>query len=178
MAHGYFEKLQQEVLVSSVSGVWSSAVLEWTVTDLEEDPAGQGECICGHPNLVQMFTIKNAINGAVLYPIGNVCVNKFGREDLNREVNLFSELQTLRKAIHSGPVTMTSKYFSRALLDHLYERGVFTPDQYNNGNGKDDYIFLLKMFNKRNKDAITAPQRWKINAILRSKIVPFVLSGA
>lgn len=176
MTQGYFERLQQGVVAASESHTWESAVLEWRVIDLEEDPTGQGECVCGHPNLVQLFTIKNVNNGQILYPIGNICVNKFGRQDLSHQVSLYSQLQTLRKAIETGPISMTSEYFSRSLLDHFYAEGVFTPDAYNGGDGREDYIFLQKMFNKRNKESITKPQHWKIDAILKLKIIPFVLS--
>lgn len=173
MSTGYFKALQQVVVGSSESKTWGTAVLEWTVVDLEEDPGGQGVCVCGHPHLVQMFTIKNVHNGELLYPIGNVCVKKFRRQDLTSDVTLFSDLYKLRNAIHTGQVTFTSEYFSRALLEDLYSKGAFTPDQWNHDGG---YEFLLKMFNKRNKDAITAPQHWKINALLRIKVFPFVLA--
>lgn len=37
-----------------------------------------------------------------------------------------------------------------------------------------DYEFLVKMFNKRNKDAITKPQQSKIYMLLKNKVLPFV----
>ena len=35
---------------------------------------------------------------------------------------------------------------------------------------------MLKMFNKRIKANITKLQRWKISAIMKQKIIPFVLA--
>lgn len=169
--------LVRVVLDSSVSNTWDTAVLEWTVVDLEEDPSGRGVCVCGQPNLVEMFTIRNVHNGSHLQPIGNVCVRQFGRNDLNRQVDLFSELHTLRKEIPTGEVTLTSEYFSRALLEHLYSKGAFTPDRWNDYDGENDYEFLLDMFNKRNKNAITSGQQRKISVLLRNKVFPFVLAG-
>lgn len=173
MTTGYFKALQEAVVASSVSKNWGTAVLEWTVVDLEEDPAGQGVCVCGHPNLVEMFTIENVYNGNRLYPIGNVCVRKFGRQDLTSEANLFSQIHDLRSAINAGQDAFP-QYFSRALLKHLDSEGVFTPDQWDFDGG---YEFLLKMFNKRNQDAITFSQRRKINALLGNKVFPFILAG-
>lgn len=178
MTTASFKALRAAVLTRSESNTWDTAVLEWKVDDLEEDPTGQGECVCGQPNLVQMFTISNLRNSKVLYPIGNVCVKKFGREDLDSEVDLFSSMHTLRKAIHAGEAELTSKYFSRALLKHLYSSGVFTPDGWNRYNGEEDYNFLLDMFNKRNKKAISEGQQRKISVLLNKKVYPFVLAAS
>ncbi|MFJ6419198.1 hypothetical protein [Paeniglutamicibacter sp. NPDC091659] len=171
MTTGYFKALQEAVVASSVSKNWGTAVLEWTVVDLEEDPAGQGMCVCHHPNLVEMFTIENVYNGNQLYPIGNVCVRKFGRQDLTSEANLFSQIHNLRSAINAGEDTFP-KHFSRALLKYLNDEGVFTPDQWDHDGG---YEFLVKMFNKRNKDEINSRRWWKIHKLLEKKIFPFIL---
>lgn len=178
MTTASFKALVQAVLGSSESNTWDTAVLEWQVVDLEEDPAGQGECVCGQPNLVQMFTIKNLRNGESLYPIGNVCVRKFGRQDLDQEVDIFSRMHSLRKAVDTGEAEFTSTYFSRALLEHLHSAGAFTPDEWNHHDGEEDYSFLLDMFNKRNKDAITTKQQRKINVLLNKKVFPFVLAAS
>ena len=59
------------------------------------------------------------------------------------------------------------------VLERLYEEGAFN-SKYNNYNGEVDYNFMLKMFNKRNKDDITVAQRKKIAAILLNSIKPFL----
>lgn len=128
-------------------------------------------CVCGHPNLVQLFTIENVRNGELLRPIGNVCVKKFGREDLNTELSVFSRLLKLRKAIDAGEASFTSEYFSRALLHHLDTEGAFNPDQWDADGG---YGFLVDMFNKTKKDDITQKQHWKISLLLKNKVFPFV----
>lgn len=172
-----FRKLVQVVLSSSVSRNWDIAVLEWRVVDIDEDPLGQGVCVCGHPELLHLFTIENEHNGLQLHPIGSSCVQKFRRKDLDRQVSLLSSLLSLRKAIESNrTITLTKEYFSRSLLDYLYSEGAFTPDQYNQGDGAKDHDFLLQMFNKRDKSAITAKQQWKINALLQQKVFPFILA--
>jgi len=170
-----FDALVRAVVASSVSDTWSTAVLEWNVVELEEDPTGQGVCVCGQLNLVKMFTIRNHSNGSTLFPIGSVCVNQFGRDDLNQQVVVFGTLLALRKAILAQQdVTLTSEYFSRAVLEWLYNEGAFTPDQWNQNNGWNDREFLLTMFNKRDKDAISVPQKRKISMLLHRKVFPFI----
>jgi hypothetical protein len=172
-----FDTLVRAVVAASESRDWQKAVGEWEVIELEEDPAGEGVCVCGQTNLVKLFTIKNRLNGSTLYPIGSVCVNKFEQEVLDRQVDLFSALIGLRSAIREGKdVTLTSEFFTRAMLEYFLFNDAFLPDQWNGNDGENDYEFLLKMFNKRDKDAITDPQQRKIYMLLNRKIVPFVLS--
>ncbi len=174
-----FDDLKRAVLARSHHTHWSSAVNEWQIVDLEEDPSGAGICVCGQLNLVRLFTIKNSITGQSLFPIGSSCINHFGRTDLNQEVNLLEALAKIRSALQSGrPVSFDTQYFSRALLEWLYDENVFTPDQWNEGDGWNDYDFLLTMFNKRKKDTITSRQRYKLAAIVRNKVFPFVQSYA
>lgn len=86
-------------------------------------------------------------------------MNQFARTELNTQVATFSGLLKLREALRAGRrIELTSEVFTRAMLDYLYEEGAFTADDYNEGKVERDYEFLLKMFNKRNKDRITAGQ--------------------
>ncbi len=172
-----FQSLVQAVVASSRSNVWAVAVNEWQIVDLEEDSSGTGVCVCGQQNLVKLFTIRNELNGSELFPIGSVCVNKFGRADLDRDVDLLSGLHALRKAIlDASEIPLTSEYFSRAMLEDFFFHDVFTPDQWNRGDGESDYEFLVKMFNKRNKDSITSRQHYKIHMLLQEKVFPAVLA--
>lgn len=172
-----FQALVRAVIDSSVANDWGTAVTEWEVTDVDEDPDGRGICVCGQPNLVQLFTIENQRNRAVLQPIGSHCVHQFERTDLNRQVDVFSKLLVLRAADRDGKkITLTSDYFSRALLEHFAYEGVFTPDQWNGHDGDNDYVFLLQMFNKHDKDSIMTRQQRKIYMLLRNKVLPFVRS--
>jgi len=175
MTTGSFEALTEAVIASSVSDGWATAVREWDVVLLEENPAGDGVCVCGQNNLVKLFTIENSKNNSTLYPIGSTCVNQFGRADLDRKVDLFIDLHKLRLAHRENrPITLTSEYFSRAMLEYFYFEDVFDGDQWNNGDGERDYEFLLKMFNKRIKEDITTRQQSKIFMLLRHKVLPFV----
>lgn len=172
-----FQALQRAVISASVSNTWSTAVTEWEITGLEEDPSMQNFCICGQPELVKLFTITNTHSGLILYPIGSKCVKLFGREDLEEQVDQLTAVFRLHAAIRAGKnIALTSDFFTKSVLDYLYDAGAFTPDQWNSGNGENDYDFLLKMFRKRKKEDITASQRAKIYMLLTHKVVPFVQS--
>ncbi|MFK0242641.1 hypothetical protein ACIQTX_17460 [Microbacterium sp. NPDC090281] len=175
MSTASFPALVRAVVSSSVSNTWDIAKGEWQVTEVDEDLGADGVCVCGQMGLVSLFTIKNRSNGSELHPIGSTCVNQFGRSDLDSQVRVLSTLLNLRAAFRDGKVVeLTSDYFSRAVLEDLYDEGAFTPDQYNGGDGGRDYDFLVKMFNKRNKDDITRPQRTKISVLLNRKVLPFI----
>ncbi|OII28860.1 hypothetical protein BIV03_00995 [Curtobacterium sp. MCBA15_016] len=176
MAGENFEALRQVVVGASETDRWDTAVLEWRVIDLREDAAGEGVCVCGQQNLVKLFTIRNSRNGRELFPIGSRCINHFGQQDLDRDVSLLGDLLTLRAALQDGAlVTLTGEYFSRAMLEYFYDNDVFFADAWNGGDSEQEYLFMLKMFNKHDKDAITKPQRRKVSVLLRRKIEPFVL---
>ncbi|MFC4138488.1 MULTISPECIES: hypothetical protein [unclassified Microbacterium] len=175
MSTANFPSLVRAVVSSSVSNSWHVAKDEWAVTGVEEDPQGDGVCVCGQMGLVSLFTITNTHNGSELFPIGSTCVNQFGRKDLNSAINVLADLLKLRGLVRAGKsIPFTAEYFSRAMLEDLYEEGAFTPDQYNSGDGQKDYDFLLKMFNKRNKDDISTAQRRKISVLVNQKIRPFL----
>lgn len=170
------ETLTRAVVEASEASHWAEAVLEWAVATLEEDEGATSVCVCGHTDLRYLYTITNEYNGAVLFPIGSVCVKRFGREDLDRQVDLLGALLRLRAAVLTGEQIELDRdhFFSRALIRHLYDEGAFTPDQWNDGYGGNDRDFLLKMFNKQNKDEITQGQHRKIRALLNRKVIPFI----
>lgn len=98
----------------------------------------------------------------------------FGRTDLNRQVTLYSDLFRLRAAVlNNTRITLTSDYFSRAMIEHLNDEGAFTPDRWGADYG---YAFILDIFSKRKKDEITGPQCAKIAVLLNQKVIPFVLA--
>lgn len=173
-----FKSLVSAVIAPSRASSWSAAVQEWVVTDVEDDPDQAGICVCGQTGLGQLFTITNRLNGAVLFPIGSVCVNKFEQEDLDRQVTVFAQLLGLRKSLREGKnITLTSEYFSRALLEHFFHQDVFQPNQWNGNDGESDYEFMVDMFNKRDKDSISTRQKAKIHMMLKNTVLPFVEAG-
>ena len=175
MASYYYQNLIKSVLEASTTDKWEIAVREWDIVDCQEDEKHLSECVCGKENLRYLFTIRNRKTGISLYPIGSTCIEKFGRDDLDSEVNVQLDMYHLVHAIESGErIELTSKYFSKKLLLALYEEGAFSPNQYNGYDGKNDYQFMLDMYNKRNKSNITEQQHRKIRGLIAYSIKPFL----
>ena len=173
----YYENLIKRVIELSESNYWESAVQEWEIFDCEIDDSMTESCICGKEHLRYLFTIRNTDNGNELYPIGSTCINKFERDDLNYEISVYEDMFRLIRAVENNEyIELNSDYFSRKLLAYLFDNDAFPPNKYNSFDGKNDYDFMLEMFNKRNKDEIFDSHQRKINAIIASSILPFVRS--
>lgn len=176
MASTYVEKLIKTVIMHSESKNWEDAVKEWEIFDCEEDESAEEACLCGKEHIRYLFTIKNSCNGAELFPIGSSCIKKFDRQELKEEVNVREGMFKLLHAVGDNKyLLLSADLFSRKILRALYEQGAFAETSYNNYDGKADYEFLLKMFNKRDKSSITEKQDKKIKAILLNSIKPFLL---
>ena len=169
-----FEQLKKVVLEKSCSKNWINAVLEWEIVDADEDESCSSSCACGKEDIRYLYTIKNLKTGETLFPIGSSCIRKFERSDLNNQTSLTEQLFKLYHAVEENEfLSLSTDLFSRKLLKHLYDEGAFysVDEKYHE---EENYKFLLKMFNKRDKDAITQRQKNKIAAILLNNIKPFV----
>ena len=174
MESTYVKNLICKVINKSESDNWDDAVTEWEIIDCEEDESCSEMCICGKENIKYLYTIKNIYNANILFPIGSSCIKKFDRKDLREKTTLMEAQFKLLHAVEKNQfLTLSTDLFTRRLLLWLYEEGAFN-SKYNNFNGEVDYNFMLKMFNKRNKDDITVAQRKKIAAILLNSIKPFL----
>lgn len=170
----YLQTLIKDVMDSSESNSWESAVAEWEISDVEEDELLEESCICGKEHLRYLFTIENKLNGSILYPIGSSCIKKFERDDLKHEVDVKEQLFKLLHAVEENQfLQLSSEFFSRKLLLYLYEIGAFKPTQWNDYEPEKDYRFMLDMFNKRNR---TEKQDKKARAIILGSIKPFLQS--
>ena len=173
----YYENLIQQVINNSISPNWETAVLEWELYDFEEDETLLSSCICGKEKLRYLFTIRNMNNGKFLYPIGSSCIKRFERQDLNEVVTIKEELFRLLHALEKGEyIKLSSDLFSRRLLNYFYEEGVFRANSFNGFDPKSDYLFLLKMFNKRDKNNLSVAQSKKITAIIMNSVRPYLRS--
>ncbi len=169
MANTYHDNLVRAVLAASVAEDWESAVQEWVVFDCEEDESSSGACICGKERLHYLFTIRNAENGRTLYPIGSSCIRRFARQELDEDAAVYVQKHRLLQAVEAGEfITLSPQYFSRKLLGELYREGTFPASRYNDFDGRNDYRFLLDMFNKKHKESITPGQQRKIRALMLS----------
>ena len=167
MARIYMERLIKTVIELSHGNDWDTAVVEWEIIDCEEDSTLSESCICGKEHLFYLFTIKNIITGSTLFPIGSSCIKKFGRDDLNDEASVREKMFKLYHAVENNQfISLSPEFFSRKLLKKLFEDGAFDCE-YNDYDGLDDYEFIVKMFNKRDKSSITFGQQKKIRARCR-----------
>lgn len=174
MASTYFKKLMQEVINNSESDNWKDAVEEWVIDDCEEDEYCSEKCVCGKEDLRFLFTIKNKYNDNILFPIGSSCIKRFGRQDLKEETSIYEQMFKLLHMVRDHKfISFTSELFSRKLLNYLYKEGAFD-NYYNKYSGHDDYEFMLKMFNTKDKQSITVRQDKKIKAIIVNSIIPYL----
>lgn len=174
MESAYVKNLIMRIIQNSESSIWEDAVKEWEITDCEEDDSASEICICGKENIKYLFTIRNTINGNMLYPIGSSCIKKFNRADMKEETSLYESMFKLLHAVESNRyLSLSPELFSRKLLKYLFEQGAFDTE-YNDFDGKEDYEFMLKMFNKRDKSSISMRQDKKIKAVLLNSIKPFL----
>lgn len=172
----YYKNLIQRVLDASISTTWEEAVREWEIIDCLEDTSCLSECVCGKQGIRYLFTIQNIKNQNKIYPIGSSCIKKFNRDDLSDEIAVYESKFKLRRAIlNDERIELSSKYFTKKLILNLYESGAFAKSPYNNFNPRNDYEFLLDMYNKRNKSALTAAQRSKIRALIAYSIKPYLM---
>ncbi|MDY4604032.1 hypothetical protein [Clostridium tertium] len=173
MSSIYYNNLIKLVIDKSESERWEDALEEWDIFDCEEDNDIESSCICGKENIKYLFTIKNVINGNEIYPIGSSCIKKFNRTDLNELITIKEGMfKLLREVEKNAYISLSSELFTRRLLKVLYEEGAFKPNKFNRYDSKRDYEFMLKMFNKKNKDTITESEDKRIKAIIINCIKP------
>ena len=167
-----FDQLVREVVKQSESNNWDEAKTEWNIVNLMEDKTEKSQCICGQPNLRYLYTIKNVKNGNTLFPIGSQCINQFKQDDLNNDVTTYRKLLELQQAVADRKfITLNTEYFSRDVLLYLYENGAFKPNKFNKHNPKNDYNFLLKIFNKHAQPS--EKEQKKVTALIMNAIIPF-----
>lgn len=158
----------------SHSKLWETAVKEWDIIDCEEDFSCSESCVCGKEHLHYLYTIKNRETSEELYPIGSSCIKKFKNKELSEKTTDLEKMFNLHHAVEDGKyIKLTSDFFSKRLLFKLYKEGAFD-NKYNKFDGTDDYEFMLKMFNKKDKSSITHNQQRKINAIIINSIKPYL----
>lgn len=164
----YTKNLIVPIVNASVSDQWETAVFEWDIVDCEEDETAETSCMCGHEGIRYCFQIRNRLNGNTFFPIGSECIKKFHNKDLSSDVDVYEKLFKLYEAIRKREfIEIGSKYFSRKLLLYFLEQNVIDESGYD---------FLLKMFNKRDKDCISSRQQSYINRLIGFEIKPHLMS--
>ena len=159
----YKENFVNFIIDESDSKDWNNTVHEWNIVTYDIDSSLSSECICGKTGIKHLFGIKNILNSNYIFPIGSECIKKFGREDLDIEINESIQYLELIDKVRKGEF-ITIKDFSRKLIDLLEEKEVF--GDYN------QYDFFKGMFNKQTKP--TEKQESFIRGIIGYQILPFI----
>lgn len=154
-------KLVKKIIENSISKTWKLAVMEWDIIDQYDSGSDDKKCACGKENIRYIFIIKNR-NTSTKLQIGSSCIKKFGRKDMDSNVSSMIEWFKLKDAI-SDKKFISIEMFSRKLINYLFEKKYF--------DSEGDYIFFLKMFNKKKKSSITKKQFNKINGIIFYQII-------
>ena len=158
-----------------MGNTWEEAVQEWDIIDCAEDNSLSRSCICGKEQIKYLYRLHNRKTNQWLFPIGSSCIKKFQHKDLQEKTATTEAMFKLLHAVGNNQYPqLSSDLFSRKLLKELYDQGAFKATSYNHYNPKNDYDFLLKMFNKRTKNSISTLQQKKITAILLNSIKPFL----
>ncbi|WP_322154758.1 hypothetical protein [Paratractidigestivibacter sp.] len=170
-------QLPKVVLEASSSKVWDTAIAEWHIVSCHDNGDASGDCLCGHEGIRYECTIRNSVNGNELSPIGSTCILKFANDDLKKEIEGWKAAIKLLEALETrrpGVVLdgLNRDFFSHRLYTFLYEKGAFPANRYNGYDGKNDYEFMVDMFNKRTPP--TEKQRNKIYMVLNNGIFPWL----
>ena len=159
----YQENLIKTVMDKSWGNTWEEAVQEWDIIDCAEDNSLSRSCICGKEQIKYLYRLHNRKTNQWLFPIGSSCIKKFQRKDLQEKTATTEAMFKLLHALETiNNLQLSSDLFSRKLLKELYDQGAFKATSYNHYNPKNDYDFLLKMFNKRTKNSISTLQQKKL----------------
>lgn len=93
-------------------------------------------------------------------------IKKFHNKALSSDVDVYKKLFKLYEAIRKRKfIEIGSTFFSSKLLLYLLEQDVLDENGYD---------FLLKMFNKRDKDCISSRQQKYIDGLIGFKVKPYL----
>lgn len=168
-------RLDEAVVSASRANTFDEARHEWDVVEYWDaspggEDAGTGvpeSCVCGHYPIVDCFKIRNRLTGAVLEPIGNVCVHRFSCPDMEETARDLKSISRLRAnsgllgahgilPIRRDEATGGIGALSRATIKALYLRGGFDPRGEErlgwHYSAADAYAVVLKAFNARRAD--------------------------
>lgn len=164
--------LIQKVIRLSKANIWRKAREEWEIIECLVDPKSASKCLCGTEHIKYLFRIYNSETKKVLFPVGSSCIQLFERNDLSHEVASYEKMGILLERVSRGKyIELNSEIFSRNLLFLLYQKGCFKRTPYNHYCGKNDYLFLLEMFNRKKKR--TPKEEKRVCAILVNQVIPF-----
>lgn len=169
-------RLKRQVLDNSDSDNWDEAILEWRIGKIEIDNDKQSECYCGQSGIKELNEIVNVYNGQSMFPIGSVCINKFGSIDLSTASNIGVAITKLYNSFIMGErveLKGPKRLFSVKLIDFLYSEGAFSPTESNNNDPQNDHKFLITVYRKRME--LNEEEKDRLNSLINKEIKSFVM---
>lgn len=158
---------------NSLSKKFDEAVNEWDITDYIKCGKTKEKCICGEEEIDIGYKISNKFTNKELYPVGSTCLKLFRRKDINDKIIVVEMKYALYESIKEDlDRDYDKRYYSRKLIDSLYREGAFKGNIYNLGNGYNDYIFFLGVFNR--KTIMIESEQKKARYIIETQIMPYL----
>jgi hypothetical protein len=114
--------LMKTVVEHSKSSIVDVAITEWyVISGYDAEP--QVRCLCGQPNCVDVYTIKNFFNNNELSPIGNECMKYFELSPENTKI--FEALSKWRNKIYNNiDLEYHGAVFHEIIKDVAYIRSI------------------------------------------------------
>lgn len=146
----YLERLKSVVLPVSHSDVWEEARQEWFLDGFDEDTDNGGVCQCSKTKLRHLFSIKNKITDAELFPIGSSCIKLFENNDMNEshsDIDKMNKManRTVRVGRYKG------KLFSDLTADYISFLRSLGYKKYATYNQIIEYDDLRKIHEKKKR---------------------------
>lgn len=172
MAKPLSSNLRRKIIENSVSDDFEEALGEWSISGVDEDRLRQGVCECNQTGLRYLYSIHNRVTDVSLCPIGSECILAFESDALSLQLRVLQKLVKLCDAYQSNgwqPVGVNGENFSYALLEYLYEGGIFAGL---NRSQSEVYGFMVDMFGRRCE--LTSGQERFAALIQRRCVMPYV----
>lgn len=182
--------LAQRVVALSVATTFEEARHEWriaAVRDLREDSDGKthsARCVCGHEPIAVCYTLVNELNGNVLDPIGNVCIERFERPGMLHEAkDLRAALNVKTVSAELGaewelPIKRCERPactpFTRRALRELLALGAFAPgdgEAPDAPDAEEAYLLVKKYLDSHRNDHGVAEEAHRI---VEARVRPFL----
>jgi len=123
----YYWALVREVLKHSESKRIEEAFHEWYHLSYEEDKECAHHCVCGKKHIKELNRLRNSSTGAMLFPVGSVCVKQFSPNLWDSLLNARRQYRKVTKSIvEDSPLKMDSGVYK----DSTYEEIGYKDPQY------------------------------------------------
>jgi hypothetical protein len=146
------EELKRVILYDSVEKVdVDIAFAEWF---LYRNYQGYTACLCGHPQIRNIFVIKNSITREQLYPIGSTCISKFADARMRLVMKKLTggTKKYKKKGVNEAFDGMTFEYIYTKVpryIQFLIENGL---EKNKNNKAIVEYYYFMNYYHAHRED--------------------------